>query len=122
MTDELKPTQADIHAAAIQWCREKERETSCDDIRYFESNWKALPGLRERVEKVTADRKVMEIVQEAMLDLADKDCTIESQASQIASLTAALRAYEQGHAMACKIMSIDADLSSTPANTDKGEG
>ena len=47
--------------------------------------------------------------------------TIEAQASQIASLTAALRAYEQGHTMACKIMSIDADLSSTPTDNDKGE-
>jgi len=38
-----------VHAAAIRWCGEKARETSLDDVRYFEANWRSLPGLRQYV-------------------------------------------------------------------------
>ena len=38
-----------VHAAAIKWCGEKERETFPEDVAYFKGNWAALPGLRQRV-------------------------------------------------------------------------
>ena len=43
-----------VHAAAIEWCGEKERETFPEDIRYFESNWRHLHGFLARVEKHVA--------------------------------------------------------------------
>ena len=44
-----------VHSSAIKWCGEKERETSMDDVRYFEANWKALPGLRQYVAEAALD-------------------------------------------------------------------
>ena len=52
----VEVTDEDINRAAFQWCGEKDRETSNDDILYFKSNWKALPGLRSRVETLAAHR------------------------------------------------------------------
>ena len=64
MTDPLHTepvvTQADVHAAALQWCGEKDRETSLDDVRYFENNWQSLPGLRSRVEAFARHRTATE--------------------------------------------------------------
>lgn len=54
--EKIVVTAADIHAAAIQWCGEKDRETSLDDVRYFEQNWESLPGLRSRVEALARHR------------------------------------------------------------------
>lgn len=48
------PSEADVYAAAIKWCGEKERETFPEDIAYFRHNWSALPGLRRYVEAVVA--------------------------------------------------------------------
>ncbi len=58
MTDNTKyeVTQADIDAAAVRWCGDKERETFPEDIEYFKHNWSALPGLRKYVEKVARHR------------------------------------------------------------------
>ena len=53
--------------------------------------------------------------------------TIEAQASQIASLTAALKGIKEfgrrhtGHGYSCALLAEEA-LSSTPTDTDKGEG
>lgn len=58
MIDEV--TQADVYAAAIQWCGEKDRETSMGDIRYFQENWQALPGLRQRIETLARHRLAAE--------------------------------------------------------------
>ena len=55
--DELEPF---VHEAAVQWCGEKDRETSMDDIRYFEQNWWALPGMKARVEHLAVRRILME--------------------------------------------------------------
>lgn len=49
-----EPTRAQIDRAAILWCGDKERETDIDDIRYFRSNWRSLPGLRVYVEREVA--------------------------------------------------------------------
>ena len=58
MTDNTKyeVTQADIEAAAVHWCGDKERETFPEDIDYFKRNWRALPGLRKYVEKSARHR------------------------------------------------------------------
>lgn len=53
---ELEPF---VLEAAVQWCGEKERETSLDDIRYFEQNWWALPGMKAWVEGL-AVRAILE--------------------------------------------------------------
>lgn len=45
------PTAAQINAAAIKWCGEKERETFMSDILYFKNMWHSLPGLRAYVER-----------------------------------------------------------------------
>ena len=53
--------------------------------------------------------------------------TIETQASQIASLTAALKGIKEfgrrhtGHGYSCALLAEEA-LSPTPTDTDKGEG
>ena len=49
-----EPTKQQISRAAIRWCGNKERETDMDDIRYFEHNWRSLPGLRGYVEREVA--------------------------------------------------------------------
>lgn len=54
--ERVQVTQADIDAAAIQWCGEKDRETSLDDICYFKANWESLPGLRSRVQAFARHR------------------------------------------------------------------
>ena len=59
-TEPVEVTQADVHAAALQWCGEKDRETSLDDVRYFENNWQSLPGLRSRVEAFARHRTAAE--------------------------------------------------------------
>ena len=64
-------TEADIYEAALQWCGEKDRETSLDDIRYFQNNWSALPGLRRRVQAFARHRE--QAVQEAV---AERDAGI----------------------------------------------
>lgn len=43
-----------VDRAALKWCVEKRRETSLDDIRYFECNWRAFPGLRKYVDEALA--------------------------------------------------------------------
>jgi len=53
--DEARAREAEavsnaVHAAALKWCGEKERETFPEDIEYFEHNWRSFPGLRSRVE------------------------------------------------------------------------
>jgi hypothetical protein len=74
--EQVQVTKADIHAAAIQWCGEKDRETSLEDIRYFKANWKSLPGLRGRVEafarhRHTATADALEAMREAREALED---------------------------------------------------
>lgn len=54
--DSVEVTQADIHAAALQWCSEKDRETFPEDVDYFKCQWWALPGLRARVEAAARHR------------------------------------------------------------------
>jgi hypothetical protein len=49
-----EPTAAQVNAAAAKWCRDKERETDMDDIRYFKGQWRSLPGLRVYVEREVA--------------------------------------------------------------------
>lgn len=80
MTDATNVTQADVQAAAIQWCGQKDRETSLDDIRYFQENWSALPGLRCRVEAFARHRTAAEAASKAeiaeLVELAEAalDC------------------------------------------------
>ncbi len=54
------PTVAEIadavHRAAIEWCGEKERETSLDDVRYFEHNWRSFPGFKSRVDRILQEQ------------------------------------------------------------------
>jgi hypothetical protein len=52
-----EPTPQQVTRAAIKWCGEKDRETSLDDVIYFRENWRALPGLRSRVEAEIANEK-----------------------------------------------------------------
>ena len=40
------------YKAALEWCGEKERETFPEDIAYFMHNWRSLPGLKARVERL----------------------------------------------------------------------
>jgi hypothetical protein len=57
MTSEMtrEHLEAAVSNAAVKWCGEKERETSLDDITYFESNWRWMPGFKARVDaEVTA--------------------------------------------------------------------
>ncbi len=49
-------TQEDVYAAALQWCGEKDRETSLDDTRYFQNNWQHASGFRQRVEAFASHR------------------------------------------------------------------
>lgn len=42
---------AAVHAAALTWCGEKERETFLSDVQWFENNWRALPGLTAYVDR-----------------------------------------------------------------------
>ena len=67
-TEPVEVTQADVHAAALQWCGEKDRETSLDDVRYFENNWQSLPGLRSRVEAFARHRTAAEAASRARED------------------------------------------------------
>jgi hypothetical protein len=53
----VEVTQEDIRAAALQWCGQKDRETSLDDIRYFENNWHSSLGLRSRVQAFARHRE-----------------------------------------------------------------
>lgn len=52
----VEVTELDVYAAALQWCGEKDRETSLDDIRYFQNNWQSLPGFYRRVEAFARHR------------------------------------------------------------------
>lgn len=56
-------TERDVSDAAIKWCGEKDRETSMDDIIYFKSNWRALPGLRVYVERLATQRAALALAQ-----------------------------------------------------------
>jgi len=69
MTDKPTVTQADIDRAVLQWCGEKDRETSNDDIEYFEANWRVIPGLRSRVENLAAHREAA--IKEALTTILD---------------------------------------------------
>ncbi len=53
MTDAATIAKA-VHQAAVEWCGEKDRETSFDDIRYFEHNWRSFPGFESRVRAILA--------------------------------------------------------------------
>lgn len=77
-------TQRDIHAAAIQWCGEKDRETSLDDIRYFQNNWRSLPGFRSRVEAFARHR------QAALSELEGERANVEAVAEALHGLSAIL--------------------------------
>jgi hypothetical protein len=59
-----QPTKDDIHNAAHKWAGEKDRETSLDDIRYFQNNWDALPGLGKYVTTETLTRRLAEVTAE----------------------------------------------------------
>jgi len=47
--DGWEPTQEQIQRAGWAWRNDKDRETWADDQRYFEANWRHLPGLRRYV-------------------------------------------------------------------------
>jgi hypothetical protein len=57
-------TKEDIYNAAHRWAGEKDRETSLDDIRYFQNNWDALPGLGKYVAIETLKRRLAEVTAE----------------------------------------------------------
>lgn len=56
VTEAPTVTQADVNAAAVYWVGCKARETSLDDIRYFEANWSSLPGMRDCVQAFARHR------------------------------------------------------------------
>jgi len=79
MTDKPTVTQADIDRAVLQWCGEKDRETSNDDIEYFEANWRVMPGLRSRVENLAAHREAStEGYQIALQEWFDKTAWLQT--------------------------------------------
>lgn len=47
---EEAPSRDVVMRAAHKWCGQKNRETSADDVRYFEANWSSLPGLKAFVD------------------------------------------------------------------------
>jgi len=67
--DDLTPY---VGQAALKWCGEKERETSLDDIRYFEANWWALPGLKHYVMQAAIEAQAAALTAAQVREAADK--------------------------------------------------
>lgn len=102
----VTPTAADVHAAALQWCGEKDRETSLDDIRYFQSNWQSLPGLRSRVEAFARHRTAAEAASKA--EIAELwDVAIDLLASLAAAHSILQKADERKDGSARKVVASD---------------
>lgn len=62
-----------VEAAALVWVKNKNRETSLDDIQYFKSNWESLPGLRFLVEREIGRSFLHNVCKDSTISSPDRD-------------------------------------------------